>query len=425
MSHILVVDDEVGIRELLSEILSDEGHTVHLASSATEARDARARARPDLVLLDIWMPDADGLTLLKEWASGGLLNMPVVMMSGHATIDTAVEATRIGAMDFLEKPIALQKLLGTVKRALGQLSQADVRDSRPGRALSLATLNFGKSAALAGFKKRLAQAAAAPVASVLLRGERGALPEFYARGFQQPGAPWVNATSTLSDGSQDVLPQAAGGVLFVDDLAALSHNQRKHLAFLAGRAARAKVRLMSFSSQSPQQLVESGFEPALIAAVSELTLAIPPLREQIDDIPEIARALLKQLVEADFCPPREFSAAALKSLQAASWPGHLQEFFNAVRSVAATAQGIEIDADEVAGVLDRSAPGSAAAPALYLDLPLREARDAFERAYFEHHLAREGGSIARVAEKCGLERTHLYRKLKALGVTGGKKDPDS
>src|SRR5437773_9897158 len=118
MAQILVVDDEIGIRELLSEILADEGHQVLLAESAGDARRLRERGRPDLVLLDIWMPDTDGITLLKEWAASGQLTMPVVMMSGHATIETAVEATRIGALDFLEKPIALQRLLATVKRAL-------------------------------------------------------------------------------------------------------------------------------------------------------------------------------------------------------------------------------------------------------------------------------------------------------------------
>ncbi len=120
MSQILIVDDEVGIRELLSEILRDEGHQVRLAQNAGEARQIRVRVRPDLVLLDIWMPDTDGITLLKEWASTGQLTMPVVMMSGHGTIDTAVEATRIGAYAFLEKPIALQKLLSTVGTALRQ-----------------------------------------------------------------------------------------------------------------------------------------------------------------------------------------------------------------------------------------------------------------------------------------------------------------
>jgi DNA-binding NtrC family response regulator len=118
MASILVVDDEMGIRELLHEILTEEGHTVYPAESATQARAVREQMEPDLVLLDIWMPDTDGITLLKEWARDNLLTMPVVMMSGHATIDTAVEATRIGALNFLEKPIALQKLLKTVSKAL-------------------------------------------------------------------------------------------------------------------------------------------------------------------------------------------------------------------------------------------------------------------------------------------------------------------
>src|SRR5690554_2167797 len=120
MARILVVDDEIGIRELLSEILYDEGHTVELAENAAQARAARLRARPDLVLLDIWMPDTDGVSLLKEWGSQGLLDMPVIMMSGHATVDTAVEATRIGAVDFLEKPITLQKLLKTIASGLAR-----------------------------------------------------------------------------------------------------------------------------------------------------------------------------------------------------------------------------------------------------------------------------------------------------------------
>jgi len=153
MAQILVVDDEVGIRELLSEILSDEGHSVQLAENATAARSLRAQRRPDLVLLDIWMPDADGITLLKEWATGGQLTMPVIMMSGHGTIDTAVEATRIGAMDFLEKPIALQKLLATVKRAL--------RAGEARAVMPLSIANFGRSTIITELKKRLARISAA------------------------------------------------------------------------------------------------------------------------------------------------------------------------------------------------------------------------------------------------------------------------
>src|SRR5690554_3032626 len=130
MAKILVVDDEIGIRELLSEILYDEGHTVEVAENAAQARAARLASRPDLVLLDIWMPDTDGVSLLKEWSSQGLLTMPVIMMSGHATIDTAVEATRIGAVNFLEKPITLQRLLGAVQSGL-QAGERGIRLAAP------------------------------------------------------------------------------------------------------------------------------------------------------------------------------------------------------------------------------------------------------------------------------------------------------
>ena len=222
MATILVVDDEMGIRELLSEILSDEGHAVEVAENAQHARDFRLRQAPDLVLLDIWMPDTDGVTLLKEWAAQGLLTMPVIMMSGHATIDTAVEATKIGALNFLEKPIALQKLLKAVEQGLARGS------------------------------------AAAPVAG----------------------------------------------------------------------AATAKAAA-----------------PANAATVA--------------------------------------AAVALPMLAA----------------------------DAVA-----TSPSTMQAASISFDIPLRDARDAFERAYFEYHLARENGSMTRVAEKTGLERTHLYRKLKQLGV---------
>jgi DNA-binding NtrC family response regulator len=217
MANILVVDDELGIRDLLSEILNDEGHQVDLAENAAQARTARAAARPDLVLLDIWMPDTDGVTLLKEWSASGLLTMPVIMMSGHATIDTAVEATRIGAMAFLEKPITLQKLLKAVEQGL-------------------------------------ARNMARPVASVV-------------------PSPVVYAADAAAEA-----PQPSG---------------------------------------------------------------------------------------------------------------------------------------VVTAVIDR---GPQATQSFLLEKPLRDARDEFEKAYFEFHLTKEGGSMTRVAEKTGLERTHLYRKLKQLGV---------
>jgi DNA-binding NtrC family response regulator len=247
MANILVVDDELGIRDLLSEILNDEGHNVELAENAAQARTARAAGAFDLVLLDIWMPDTDGVSLLKEWATGGLLTMPVIMMSGHATIDTAVEATRIGAQAFLEKPITLQKLLKAVEQGL-----------------------------IRGAARRSSEASAA-----------------------------------IGEGAASPASGAGGGASVV-----------------------------------------AGVHPPMDTVAHAGSAAIHGAAHGAHPIP--------------------LSAAP------------------------STCQSFE------------------------LDRPLREARDGFEKAYFEFHLAQEGGSMTRVAEKTGLERTHLYRKLRQLGVDLGR-----
>ena len=414
MSQILVVDDEIGIRELLSEILADEGHTVQLAENAARARALRGEERPDLVLLDIWMPDTDGITLLKEWAAGGQLTMPVVMMSGHGTIETAVEATRIGAIDFLEKPIALQKLLATVKRALRS------GGSQPSVGLTL--LSLGRSAMLNELRRRLAQIAALPM-PVLLRGEPGVMPELFARYLHQPNTPWVVAGAALADAPQELLAQAANGLLFVEELAALTRVQQKNLAAILAKQEKARARVVSFTAEEPAHLAgELGFDATLLARLSELSFALPALREHAEDIPDIAGILLAQLVETKNCPPRRFSVAALNALRQYHWPGNLQDLQNAVRNLALTALEEEIDVDDIERVAAQFHPTAPSQIALPLELPLREAREAFERSYFEQLLAREAGSIARVAQKSGLERTHLYRKLKALGITPVKKD---
>jgi two-component system nitrogen regulation response regulator NtrX len=413
MAQILVVDDEVGIRELLSEILSDEGHSVQLAESAGAARRARESGRPDLVLLDIWMPDTDGITLLKEWAGGGQLTMPVVMMSGHGTIETAVEATRIGALDYLEKPIALQRLLATVKRALRHHELAAPRE------LSLAAL--GRSASLVELRKRLAQLSQT-TSPLMLRGEPGTQPEAFARLLAAPGAPFLSGSEFLADASTDLLARAAGGILFLPELSRLSRAEQRNLQFLLSRADKHKVRIVSFSLVDPRVLVErAGYEPALAERLSELTLRLPALREFAEDVPELAAQLLSQLIEARACPPRRLSVAALNALRQHRWPGNLAEFEHAVKNLAITALEDEIGAEDVARVLaaQGAQPGAAE---LGLDRPYRQAREAFERVYFENLLAQERGSMSRVAEKSGLERTHLYRKLKALGLPVGKRE---
>jgi DNA-binding NtrC family response regulator len=413
MAHILVVDDEVGIRELLSEILADEGHQVLLAESAGEARRFRERGRPDLVLLDIWMPDTDGITLLKEWAASGQLTMPVVMMSGHGTIETAVEATRIGALDFLEKPIALQRLLATVKRAL--------RNAETAAAPQLALGALGRSPALAEAKRRLAQLGQSG-APLMLRGERGMRAELFARLLAAPGAAFLAGAEHLAEPPSELLARAAGGILFVPDLSRLGRAEQRNLDFLLARAEKHKVRVVSFSPLDVKGLAEKhDFDAELGARLGELTFKLPPLREFAEDVPDLASLILAQLVEARACPLRRLSVAALNALRHYGWPGNLLELEGVVKDVALTAPDEEVQLDEVERALAaRRAPG--ALPEVAFDRPYREAREAFERVYFEHLLAREHGSMSRVAEHSGLERTHLYRKLKALGLPVGRRE---
>jgi two-component system, NtrC family, nitrogen regulation response regulator NtrX len=413
MAQILVVDDEIGIRELLSEILADEGHQVALAENAGAARRMRERQRPDLVLLDIWMPDTDGITLLKEWAASGQLTMPVVMMSGHATIETAVEATRIGALDFLEKPIALQRLLTTVKRAL--------RHPETTATPQLALSALGRSEALAEVKKRLAQLTLSP-APVLLRGERGMHPDLFARLLGAPGAPFLAGAELLAEPLSELLGRAAGGILFIPDLTKVERAAQRNLEFLIARADKHRVRVVSFSPVDARTLCEQkDFDGDLALRLAELTLRLPALREFAEDVPDLASLMLAQLVEARACPPRRLAIAALNALRHHVWPGNLAELEGVIKDLAFTSLEEEVQLHDVERVFAARGMQSVL-PEVAFDRPYREAREAFERVYFQQLLNRENGSMSRVAERSGLERTHLYRKLKALGLPVGRRE---
>jgi DNA-binding NtrC family response regulator len=410
MPKILVVDDEIGIRELLSEILRDEGHDVQLAANAAEARAAREAGRPDLVLLDIWMPDTDGITLLKEWAGNGQLNMPVVMMSGHATIDTAVEATRIGALDFLEKPIGMQKLLAAVKKALERGAR------HVGGGLSLSA--FARPGPLRDLKRRLDQVLAkSPL--LLLRSAPGGIVELVARTAQAAGKPWIDLAHDPEPLSIEVLQRAAGGVIWCEELARLTRLQQKNLLFAAERLDRYNLRLVAASRHSSAELAALGWDEGGLARLFETGLGVPSLAELKDEVPDIAAHLLTQLMENDEIPLRRFSSAALNALRQHAWNGGYSELKSAVKSLALTSLGEEIGEEEVLALLAPAGEPGAAPSGLapdVIELPLREAREAFERMYFEYHLAKDGGNMTRLAEKTGLERTHLYRKLKDLGL---------
>ncbi|MFO1380638.1 MAG: sigma-54 dependent transcriptional regulator [Chitinivorax sp.] len=409
-NQILIVDDEIGIRELLNEILQDEGYSVRLAENAAEARRLRVQHRPDLVLLDIWMPDTDGITLLKEWANNGQLTMPVVMMSGHATIDTAVEATRIGAVDFLEKPIALQKLLATVQKAL----KAGVVQLRPELNLS----SLGRGAAIVELKKQLERVLPLK-APVLLVGESGAGFEACARFFVGPGQHFVAPESPEKalDAPADLLQQASNGVLFLREIGKLPPRAQQGLLQVLGKLEKFNIRLIAAIARAPADIFQDkNYDQALFAALSGLQVMLPPLRAHREDIPDLANQLLARQIEEKRTNPVKFDIAALNALRNHDWPGNLDQLQNIVASLALTAGSEDISAHDVNRLLAPYVVRQTIGAADALDLPLREARDIFERHYFEHHIKLENGNMSRVAEKVGLERTHLYRKLKQLGI---------
>jgi len=420
--EILIVDDEVGIRELLSEILQDEGYRVALAENAGEARAYRQRQQPALVLLDIWMPDTDGVTLLREWRANALLTMPVIMMSGHGTIETAVEATRIGAFDFLEKPIGLSKLLSTIGRAFKTAA------TKEPRRVSLATL--GTSQAVRDTEKALESLIAARRA-VLILGEAGTGHDIAARALQTSGAPFVvlQNGARLANNPLSLLEEAREGVLYCMEIGQYSRAEQKGLAFLLPKLDKHGIALVATSAEPLANLAAEGrFDAALLSQLSVGAIVLPPLRARRDDIP----ALIEQFWRASGADERatpllaSLTPAALTALSGAYWPGNLDH----LQSVVANMQVVrgEITADLVKRLLGESAsPNQVLAPEIttrFFELPLREAREAFERIYFEQLLGREQSNMSKVAEKAGLERTHLYRKLKQLNIRFARRGDD-
>ena len=412
--EILVVDDEVGIRELLSEILQDEGYRVALAENAQEARAYRARAQPAMVLLDIWMPDTDGVTLLREWGSAGQLTMPVVMMSGHGTIETAVEATRIGAFDFLEQPIGLQKLLATIARALKSAAAQEPRR------VSLAAL--GTSAPVHEAERALEKLVASR-RPILILGEPGTGHDVAALALKSADGPWISLAdgARLATNPAALLEEARDGALHCAEIAHYSKAEQKGLAFLVGKAERHGVTLVATSAEPLGALAAEGrFDAGLLTALSAGAMSLPPLRARREDIPALIERYWRAGADAGVPLLATLPPATLATLAAAYWPGNLDQLA-AVVSNLKLLRG-EIGPEQAKRLIgEASAPGAVApvAPELtarFFDLPLREAREAFERVYFEQLLAREQNNMSRVAEKAGLERTHLYRKLKQLAI---------
>lgn len=416
MSEILVVDDEPGIRELMQEILEEEGYEVRMAENGAAARNALEDKVPDLVLLDIWMPDVDGVTLLKEWKTQGRLTMPVVMMSGHGTVHTAVEATRLGAFDYLEKPIAYKQLLETVKKAM------DARPSRPTTTGDLSALGTGEAIRRLTQRLNLAVAAGLPVALV---GEPGCGAEQAAHYLTPPGGPFlqVDVPATLANQPAEILAQAKGGLVFIPDLAVLNAMQQRGLALLIGRRSEFGARVATASQASLAELLAAGqlsqeVHDLLVHAIVEL----PPLRDRREDIPSLAARMVEDACARLLIPPRHFADDALAVLSAHDWPENLAELEALAGRLALAGGDTPINGAEVKAILGPGGKsGHARGIDLMLHLPLKDARERFEKAYLEAMLEECHWGMSRAAERAGLDRTNLYRKVKQLGIEAPEK----
>ena len=442
--HILVVDDEADIRGLLKEILSEEGYEVDVAANAVQARASRARQSPDLVLLDIWMPDVDGITLLREWSASASDGCPVVMMSGHGTVETAVEATRLGAFDFVEKPLSLAKLLRTVERAL----DAGKRKRQSGKLLTAALMvPVGKSKQMQQLRTELQQIAANP-SSVLLVGEPGSGREAFARYLHErsPRAhqPFVtllasslrevDAESRLFGGEANgtrqigLLEEAGEGTLFIHEVEDLPPAAQRLLVGVleSGQFMRLggtePVRLNARVLSSGQPGIENragtdAFRRDLLAHLNMLIVRVPPLRDYAEDVPELLRHYVDRLVDTEGLQFRRFSVAAQNRLRNYPWPDNVRELKNLVHRLLIQGGAEEIRLEEIERELAVQAPpGEPLVKQDLLALPLREAREQFERAYLQQQLLLCNGKVGQLAKRVGMERTHLYRKLRSLGV---------
>jgi two-component system nitrogen regulation response regulator NtrX len=441
-ASVLVVDDEPGIRSTINEILSDEGYTVQTAGDASEASALYSNKAPDLVLLDIWMPDIDGITLLKRWSGEGALKCPVVIMSGHGTVDTAVEATRLGAFDYIEKPLSLSQLLRTVESALRQQSAAPVVPAAAAVGRAAMEPPQGKSAVIEAAREQ-ARGIAMQTAPVLITGETGSGRNLFARYIHdsgvRSGGKFISVSGAMladesvleqfigADSHQHeeagLLQRATGGTLFIDELHELEpKGQSLLLGFLEqgsymrpGKSEREAIDVRFIASV--QSYAGESLRADLLAAVGVMQLSVPALRDYPEDIPPLLKFYVDMFVDQEHLQYRHFSIAAQNRLRNYPWPGNIRELKNLVRRLLLAGGADEIALGELEASL--KLPTGGGEPLVKKDLlalPMREAREEFERAYLTQQLELCEGKVGKLAERVGMERTHLYRKLRSLGV---------
>lgn len=414
-AKILVVDDEPDIRFLLKDILEDEGYQVDVAEHARAANEIRRTSSPDLVLLDIWMPEIDGVTLLKQWKDDGKDDCPVVMMSGHGTVETAVEATRYGAYDFVEKPLSMAKLLSTVKAALQSTDTstetAPLKPEQP----------TGNSNIVQALRKRFDELRGSEE-PVYISGATGSGRRIWADYLSQLSHPTI--PMKVFDRSMDVkqwLPLKAN--LYIEEISELSRVQQSQIVNVLNNVSEQNsFRIIASSRHSYEQLARTKAVMPELAERWRQAIHIPSLNEHIEDIPELLEYYVNWYGEQEQLPYRHFGVATQNLLRNHPWPGDISQLKQFIKQVLGNSDNESVELKEVEQLLRQSQargglePVSALHLVIDLGMDLREAREVFEREYLSRHLELCGHNITELARRVGQERTHLYRKLKSLGL---------
>jgi two-component system nitrogen regulation response regulator NtrX len=445
--NVLVIDDERGVRETLSEILTDEGYAVTSASTGEEGLKRLVDGRWDLVFLDVWLKDRDGLSVLESaGADGRLSRLPVVMISGHANVETAVRAVRLGAYDFLEKPLSLERVLLTAQKAIERRDLLAQVESFRGRSESEELT--GESRQIWRLREEIARVAPTD-ARVLITGENGTGKELVARAIHRlsdrADAPLVEVNCAAipeelieselfghekgsftgaSEERRGKFEEADGATLFLDEVGDMSpKTQAKVLrALQEGRFTRvggtrpisSDARVLSATNKDlPAEIRRGAFREDLYFRLAVVPIEVPPLRDRTEDVPILARHFLAEASARFGKRARTLTPAALEALQSHRWPGNVRELKNVIERVVILAKGDEIRPEDFHL---RRATDDAVQPVPTPDAPLKQARDEFERQYILAALKRYRGNVSRTAEMLQIERSNLYRKLKSYGI---------
>jgi two-component system nitrogen regulation response regulator NtrX len=444
MNSILIVDDERGIRETLRGVLEDEGFEVEAVASGEDCLKIAATKNFNCVLLDVWLPAIDGLETLKQLRENGV-DSAVVMISGHGNIETAVNATKLGAFDFIEKPLSIEKTILTVRNAI-RTKELERLNAQLAETLNQEYVMIGDSIVMRALRKQIAIVAPTD-GRVLISGESGTGKELVARAIhaqsKRQNAPFVEinsaaipeelveselfghtkgAFSGAGAAKKGKFEFADGGTLFLDEIGDMSPRvQAKMLRVLeeqrfepigSNTPVRVDVRVISATNKNLDELIESGtFRADLFFRLNVIPFQIPPLRERLEDIPALVEHFNHKFSASYGKRPKIFNESALEALQNYAWLGNVRELKNTIERIVIMSSKKHISAADLPMMSDEKPPASS-----YRFPSFREATDAYQREFIQRKLAEADGNISKAAELMGVDRSHLHRRIKTLGI---------